>query len=276
MSNAQFLDDRGDELGAGLPVTKVPAHWLMARLGKRVLRPGGVETTRWLLEHAGIGPSDDVVELATGLGTTARAILAARPASYIGVEREAPAAALTENNLAAAGFAGARVIRGDAARVPLADGAASVVFGEALLSMQGATKKRAIFAEARRLLRAGGRYAIHELALAPDELSPATLASIEHDLSRSIHVGVRIGTVAQWRGWLEEAGFEVEQQHRAPMRLLRLDRLLRDEGLLGTARFLFNTATTKGATRRLLDVSSVFRKHERHLCAVALVARAKS
>ena len=54
-------------IGAHLDVAKMPAHWLMARLGKRVLRPGGLDTTRWLLQHAGIRPEDDVVEFAPGL-----------------------------------------------------------------------------------------------------------------------------------------------------------------------------------------------------------------
>lgn len=30
--------------GSHLAVQKMPAHWLMARLGKRVLRPAGIET----------------------------------------------------------------------------------------------------------------------------------------------------------------------------------------------------------------------------------------
>lgn len=31
-----------------------PGHWLLARLGKRVLRPGGLRLTRRLLAHADI------------------------------------------------------------------------------------------------------------------------------------------------------------------------------------------------------------------------------
>ena len=40
----------------------LPGHWLLARLGKRVLRPGGLELTTRLLAAARIGGSD-VVEL---------------------------------------------------------------------------------------------------------------------------------------------------------------------------------------------------------------------
>ena len=32
--------------GEGLKTEKMPGHWVLARLGKRVLRPGGMELTR--------------------------------------------------------------------------------------------------------------------------------------------------------------------------------------------------------------------------------------
>lgn len=134
-------------IGAGLDIDKMPAHWLMARLGKRVLRPGGRQMTRWLLEHAAIGPADDVVEFAPGL---------------------------------------------------------------------------------------------------------------QADLSAAVHVGVRIGTVRDWIGWMEDAGFFVQDVAQMPMRLLELDRLIGDEGVIGTTRFIAHAMQTPGAVHRLLDVRRVF------------------
>ncbi len=257
-----------------LAVHKMPAHWLMARLGKRVLRPGGLETTRWLLDHGRVRSCDDVVEFAPGLGTTAKVILAERPNSYVGIERDQNAAAFAERAISTSGYTSARILQADAARVPLPGGSATVVVGEAMLSMQPTPRKRAIVAEARRLLRGGGRYLIHELAVAPDEIDGRTLEAIEQDLSSCIHVGVRIGTAAQWRLWLEEAGFEVECAVTAPMHLLEPARLVRDEGIPGAVRFVFNALSTPGAARRLVAVRSAFRRHRRNLCAVGLVARA--
>ena len=61
-------------------------HWLLARLGKRVLRPGGIGLTRRLLEAAGPTSADRVIELGPGVGRTAEILLASRPASYKGVD----------------------------------------------------------------------------------------------------------------------------------------------------------------------------------------------
>ena len=70
-------------LNKELDTTKMPGHWLLARLGKRVLRPGGRELTQQMLNGLCIKSSDDVVEFAPGLGFTAQLTLNRKPASYI-------------------------------------------------------------------------------------------------------------------------------------------------------------------------------------------------
>ena len=87
---------------AGRRSEDVPGHWLLARLGKRVLRPGGAGLTRRLLAEA--APTGaEVVELAPGLGRTAAEILAARPASYTGVDADPDAARIVSGVVAASG-----------------------------------------------------------------------------------------------------------------------------------------------------------------------------
>lgn len=267
-------DEHDSDFGGDVSVAKMPAHWLMARLGKRVLRPGGRALTRWLVERARVTPHDDVVELAPGLGATAQALLAREPRSYVGVERDAAAHRALLRALE--GRPVARIVRGDAARIPLDDGAASVVLGEAMLSMQPRHRKDTIIAEAGRVLRDGGRYAIHELALADDAISLAHAARIELDLSRAIRVGVRIETMQGWRERIERAGFVVEHVERAPMRLLELDRLIEDEGVAGAALFVARTLRDAAARARLLDVRKAFRAHEHALAAIAVVAVKRS
>lgn len=265
--------DHATTLGANLDVRKMPAHWLMARLGKRVLRPGGLATTRWLLDRAAVSGQDDVIEFAPGLGVTAAMVLGRHPRSYVAVERDARAAQYAGQTLMQRGFDGARVIHADATAVPLPDRSATLVIGEAMLSMQVPSAKQAIMREAHRLLADGGRYAIHEMAVTPDSLDPAARARVQADLSHSIHVGVRVGTVAEWRRWLEEAGFTIESLTTAPMALLEPGRLVADEGMAGAVRFVFNALRTRGAARRMREVRRVFRRHQRHLCAIGVVAR---
>ena len=48
--------------GASLSQQKMPGHWVLARLGKRVLRPGGMELTQRMLAALAIVSADDVVD----------------------------------------------------------------------------------------------------------------------------------------------------------------------------------------------------------------------
>jgi SAM-dependent methyltransferase len=250
-------------------VEKMPGHWLLARMGKRVLRPGGLELTRQLLTALAIDSRDDVIEFAPGLGVTAQLTLARNPHSYTAVERDRDAAATVASYLTQPSQ---ECVVGSAEATGLAADSASVVYGEAMLSMQPATTKSRIIAEAARLLRPGGRYGIHELCLTPDDVDESVRDAIQHDLSDEIHVGVRPLTAREWRDLLEAAGLTIVAELTAPMHLLEPARLVKDEGLLRAMRFAWNVATHPAARRRVLTMRRVFRKYGRHLAAIALIA----
>ncbi|MGZ7328872.1 hypothetical protein ACXWRD_09815, partial [Streptococcus pyogenes] len=72
------------------------------------------------------------------------------------------------------------------------------VVGEAMLTMHSPRGKAAIVAEAARLLVPGGRYAIHELAVVPDDAPAAVVERVSRALSREIHVGARPLRVSEW------------------------------------------------------------------------------
>lgn len=246
----------------------VQGHWLLARLGKRVLRPGGARLTRNMLDRVPLAGAD-VVELAPGLGRTAEWIVAGGPAGYTGVDQDEAAARLVSTVVA--GHGECRV--GDATDTGLPDACADVVIGEAMLTMQSERGKRAIISEAARLLRPGGRYAIHELALTPDDLDPAVGTQIRKDLARAIKVNARPLVVAEWRTLLEEAGLVVEWVGTAPMALLQVRRNVADEGVGGTLRIGWNVLRDADARRRVLIMRNTFNRHRRELTGVALVAR---
>ncbi|MEB3030971.1 class I SAM-dependent methyltransferase [[Mycobacterium] nativiensis] len=264
-----MVSARGQQLpSADRDDATVAGHWLLARLGKRVLRPGGIELTRGLLEHAGL-PGSDVVELAPGLGRTATEILAHQPRSYLGAEKDPDAARSVERIV---GARGGTVRVADAAETGLPDDSADVVIGEAMLSMQNDAAKNAIIAEAARVLRPGGRYGIHELALTPNSIDEQIKADVQQALATSIRVNARPLTVAEWMQLLAEHELVVDIISTAPMALLEPRRLLADEGLIGALRFAKNLALHRDARRRVLAMRRTFRQHRKQLAGVAIVA----
>ncbi|QWW19195.1 methyltransferase domain-containing protein [Schaalia sp. 19OD2882] len=253
---------------ADRPTASAPGHWVLARMGKKVLRPGGAELSRRMLDHAGLAGAD-VVEFAPGLGHTAAQVMAAAPASYTGVDAD-PEAVRTVS--AVVGPAGT-VRHGDAAATGLPDACADVVIGEAMLTMQGEAAKKAIIGEAARLLRPGGRYVIHELAVTPDDIDPAVHTEIRKALARAIHVNARPLTPAQWAETLQEAGLVVEWTDTAPMALLDARRNLADEGPVRMLRIMWNLLRDGQMRSRVMAMRRTFKEHEKNMCGVALVAR---
>jgi hypothetical protein len=147
-----------------------------------------------------------------------------------------------------------------------------VVIGEAMLTMQGDMSKQAIIDEALRVLRPGGRYAIHELGLKPDSLAQGTRDAIRRDLARSIKVNARPLTVQEWSTLLTESGFAVKSVDLAPMALLQPKRLIADEGVFVALRIVGNALTHPAARKRVLGMRKTFIQHRDTLTAVAIVA----
>ncbi|MFV0338488.1 MAG: methyltransferase domain-containing protein [Chthoniobacterales bacterium] len=260
--------------GENLDPRKMPGHWLLARLGKRVLRPGGIEMTRQLLSTLAISSSDKVVEFAPGLGSTARMTLAKNPASYTAVERDATAAAQVRHWLDQADTTSNRQVQtGQAQKTGLPDACANIVYGEAMLSMQNEKAKREIISEAYRLLQPGGRYGIHELSVSPDDLPEEKLKQISDSVTQAINHRAVPLTGQDWESLLRSEGFEIEYRTSSPMALLEPCRVVKDEGFFGLLRFLFRLLLNPAARSRVRMMRQTFRKNRDHLAAICLVAR---
>ncbi|HPU39758.1 MAG TPA: class I SAM-dependent methyltransferase [Microthrixaceae bacterium] len=255
--------------GDALDASRMPGHWLLARLGKKVLRPGGREMTEQILSGLAIGPSDDVVEVAPGLGATTRLVLAAHPASYTGVDRDPDAAGLVGNLLDGPNR---RVIHASAQDTGLASDSADVVFGEAYLTMQPDSLKHKVVAELARVLRPGGRFALHEVAFSPDDITDAARDHAAAALTSTIKVNVTPMTVTGWTDLLADHGLIVQSRFRSPLHLLEPRRLIADEGLTGAARFVFNVLRDRDARTRVTAMRSAMRTNAAHLQAYGLVA----
>lgn len=141
-----------------------------------------------------------------------------------------------------------------------------------MLTMQTNAHKAEIIGEAYRVLRPGGRYAIHEMVLQPIDVPEAVKDEVRTALARSIKVNARPLTAAEWTELLTEAGFTVEKISYAPMALLEPHRLIADEGLVGALRFVFNVLRDADARARVLNMRATFRRHRNNMAAIEVIA----
>lgn len=252
---------------ASRPVDTVPGHWLLARLGKRVLRPGGLRLTKMLLRRARIADKH-VVEFAPGMGRSALLVLDHDPAEYVGVDADPVAAAWIDKLVSAKG----RAVAAEAAASGLPDCSADVILAEGVLTIQSEQGKTDIIAEGFRLLKPGGRYLLHELSVKDDAASDDDRAAIRAALAHAMHVSARPKTIADWREMLQAQGFVVDEVLTSPLALLEPQRVIADEGFVRALKFFRNVLRDKKTRTRVFAMAKTLRRHKKILQAVGLVA----
>lgn len=253
-------------------VEKAQGHWVLASLGKKVLRPGGRELTMQMLESLDINSNDDVVEFAPGLGHTAKVTCSHLPKSYTAVEINKEAAQVVRKNINPV-YPGIKIVLGNAANTTLPNEYATKVYGEAMLTMQSPSRKAKIICEAARILKKGGLYGIHEVGLTPDEISDEKKNEIYTDLSDSIMTVVRPCTSKEWQKLLQDNGFEVVKVFQNKMHLLEKKRMIADEGFCNFLKIMLRILFKPKARKRVMKMRATFRKHSEHINAISIVAR---
>lgn len=244
-------------------------HWLLAKMGKKVLRPGGKGLTLKLIKGLSITSNDRVIEFAPGIGFTALKVLEKHPKSYTGIELNEEAAADLRKKINGESY---NIIIGNASNVPLQDASADKLYGEAMLTMHANHRKSEIIKEAHRLLRKGGFYGIHELGLTPDNIDEKEKAKIQHELALCIKVNARPLTQSEWVHLLEKEGFRIVEIKTNPMLLLETKRIIDDEGFFRSLKIGFNIITHPKARKRINQMRTVFHKYKSQLNAIAIVA----
>lgn len=247
---------------------KAQGHWILARMGKRVLRPGGKELTQKLVSELHISSDDDVVEFAPGLGYTATLALKDHPHSYTGVDADEDAIKSLKQKVKGQNI---QFVLGNAGNTSIESNSKDKVWGEAMLTMHADHRKSEIIKEAYRILKKGGLYAIHELGL--KEVDENLKSEIQRDLAVTIKVNARPLTEQEWKSLLEKEGFTVRKIYTNEMLLLETKRILDDEGFFRTLKIGYNILVNSSARKRITEMRKSFRKHQKHINSIVLIAQ---
>lgn len=245
-------------------ITRLPAYIFLAKMGKKVLRPGGIRLSQTLLENVSV-TARSVLEFAPGRGATANLIIKERPLTYHGIEHHADFAAMLhfKND-------DYRVVVGSAHRTCLAANSRDVAIGEAFLSLQADAPKEQILKEACRVLRPGGFYLLHELTIA-DGITPEKHTQLLRDMKDVLKVNASPLRTAEWVALAQRTGFAVVHAFEEPMALLNRKRMIQDEGFLNVLRVLANVLIHRGALKRIRAIRSLFTTNKNNLNAIGLI-----
>ena len=170
-------------LGCGVPTAVADLH-----AGETVL-------------DLGAGAGADVLISATRVGPTGTAI---------GLDMTDEMLELARANAANAGVANAEFVKGYIEDIPLPDSSVDVVISNCVINLAG--DKRKVLAEAARVLRTGGRFAVSDV-IADDDMDDATRADM------AAYTGCIAGALTEdaFRNALAAAGLtdiEIRETHR--------------------------------------------------------------
>jgi arsenite methyltransferase len=173
-------------------VSGLPAEAVLASLGcgnptaLAALEPGQV------VLDLGSGGGIDVLLSARRVGPTGKAY---------GLDMTDEMLDLARRNQAQAGVTNVEFLKGDIEHIPLPDASVDVIISNCVINL--AADKRKVFAEAFRVLKPGGRFAVSDVVVR-GEVPVAIRRSME------LWVGCVAGALEekQFEAWLREAGFE--------------------------------------------------------------------
>ncbi len=140
----------------------------------------------------GSGGGIDVLLSAQRVGATGKAY---------GLDMTDEMLALARRNQQAAGVTNVEFLKGDIEHIPLPDASVDVIISNCVINL--AADKRKVFAEAFRVLKPGGRFAVSDVVVR-GEVPPEVRRSME------LWVGCVAGALEEqeFEAWLREAGFE--------------------------------------------------------------------
>jgi predicted O-methyltransferase YrrM len=245
----------------------ITGHEVLAAAGKKILRPGGRVATEQLLQWAEFKPGDTVLELASSFGYSAIALAKRYNVRVVGIEKKPESVARARANIAAAGLANqVEIIQGDIFHLEKITEQFDYILAEAILTMQSIPAKAKLFSMICARLKPGGKFLSHELLASHHE------AEIHKALAQVIRVNSTPLSEFDWILLCENAGLQVQQHQTGAMELLNPRRIIEDEGILDTVRFLWNILRYPQLRERILAMRQVFQQYQQDLGYILICA----
>ena len=211
-------------------------HNFLARLGKKKLRPGGIEATDWLTEKGEFSKQTKVLEVACNMCTTSIELAKKFNCNIVGIDLDTKALEKAKINIRKANLENRiEVIQGNALKLPFADNTFDIVINEAMLTMLSPKAKKKAISEYYRVLKPGGKLLTHDVAYLNPQLEQIIL-----ELRKTININVSPLSVADWESVFKQSGFSSVESTNGEMTLMSLKGMIKDEGLLNTLNIIKN------------------------------------
>jgi ubiquinone/menaquinone biosynthesis C-methylase UbiE len=203
-------------------VEALDPYAFLGLIGKRVIHPGGRRSTDQLLEWAAISPSDTVLDIGCGVGTTAIRIAQETGAEVVAADISALMRERAVCNAAAARVANVRVEDANILALPYADSTFDCVLAEAVTMF---VNRKNAAAELARVCKPGGRVLATEFYWR----SEPTPEAREIFLGQ-VCPGLRFDSVEDWVDIYSSTGLRNVRTDTGPFEMMTARGFVADEG----------------------------------------------
>lgn len=211
-------------------------HTFLARLGKKRLRPGGVEATNWLIEKANFSANTNVLEVACNMCTTSIELAQKYKCKIIWIDLDIKALEKAKTNILNARLEDFITLQQwNALKLPFEDNSFDIVINEAMLTMLPLESKKKALSEYFRVLKPGGRLITHDVWYTEKNLD-----DILQKLRETINVAVTPLHIDDWENILKETGFSKIERKYWKMSLMSPIWMIRDEWFFWALKIIRN------------------------------------
>ncbi len=241
-------------------------YTLLAVLGKKVIRPGGLRASETIFRIANFQTGEKVLDVGCGVGTTAIQLTSRFGCQVTALDIDQRMIGYARANIRRAGMADRIALKqGDIQALPFTDDAFDAVTIEAVSMFTG--DQRASIEEAVRVCRPGGYVFDHEFVWAKPP--PADL---RHEFDSTVCPGMSFGTEREWIELYQSAGQKDIRSIFVPFDLLTPSGMLRDEGLTGTAAFIARAMSRWAYMSRMLWLIKILLSVSPYLSSVVIAS----
>lgn len=248
-------------------VKREPGHFLLKRLGKTKLRPGGIKATDWLIDKIDFEKSPKILEVACNEAENIMNFARKYKNQNYGIDLNEKAIGsakkkIINNNLSDY----VKVQVADATKLPFEDESFDIVINEAMLTMLSDTQKEKALSEYYRVLKKGGLILTHDVMLEkPDH-------ELVKELQYVINNPATPHTIDEWKGFYNNAGFVDSKEYFGKMTLLSNRGMMVDEGILRMFKIIKNGLVDKNR-KQFFEMMKFFRKNKSKLGFIAICSK---
>lgn len=244
-------------------------HTLLAKLGKKRLRPGGKKGTNYLLKQTNLNDKK-ILEVACNMGTTSLELAKKYHVDITAIDLDTEALVKAQSKLKQTKIKNKlNFVEMDALALTFDKDTFDVVLNEAMLTMLPLKKREVAVNNYYNVLKNDGLLLTHDVCLFTED--KVLQKEIIAELSRAINVHVTPLTPEHWQLLFLDAGFKKVEYISGPMSLLNPVGMIRDEGILNTLKIIKN-AHKKHNKPQFKQMYQVFKKYKQYLGFIAVVS----